>query len=605
MGFIKPTLPDFDYAEWRAKPRMERARALVVHWADVGFGTPDSVYLLYILKIAGYIAAAMFFVAITPGVGGFGDVARWWAEPIVFEKVVLWNLLFEVLGLGCGFGPLTLRFVPPLGSFLYWLRPGTIRLPPWPGKVPGTRGTNRTLLDVVLYAGVLAAAVWALLAPGSRALGGLHAPVGLIEPARLWPLVILLPLLGLRDKTIFLAARAEVYGTLTLALLLPGTDMIATAKFVLLFLWWGAATSKLNRHFPHVVSVMMSNHPLLRVRAVKRKLFESYPDDMRPSALSRLLAHGGTLVEFTVPLLLFVSRGGILTAVAATIMVLFHLNILTSIPLGVPLEWNVFMLFAIMFLFVHYAAIGPAAITQPLPVAVLLAVVVGTIILGNLFPEKVSFLPAMRYYAGNWDTSLWCLTESAAAKLEAGIKKAAQLPAAQLTRLYGEQNTELMMHKGIAFRAMHTHGRALYGLIPRLCGPAHETDYVPAEGETIAGIALGWNFGDGHLHNAQLIEALQERCHFTEGEVRVVVLHAQPILHQTQRYQLIDAATGVFEEGQAAVRDMVACQPWVADFPVTVTSTRPAGMPAREPALGAAGQELAEPGLAEPGLAET
>ncbi|MGE5131904.1 MAG: DUF3556 domain-containing protein [Gemmatimonadota bacterium] len=591
MGFMQPDLPDLDYGEWRARPRTERVRALVVHWADHGFGTPDAIYLLYILKIAGYIAAAIFFITLTPGVGGFGDIGRWWTEPIVFEKVVLWNVLFEVLGLGCGFGPLTLRFLPPLGSFLYWLRPGTIRLPPWPDKVPGTRGTTRTPADVVLYAGVLAAAVWALLAPGSRGLGGLPGQVGLISPARLWPLVILLPLLGLRDKTIFLAARAEVYGTLTLALLLPGTDMIVTAKFFLLFLWWGAATSKLNHHFPHVVSVMMSNNPLWRARALKRRLFESYPDDLRPGALSRALAHGGTAVEFTVPLLLFLSRGGVLTAVAAAIMVLFHLNILTSIPLGVPLEWNVFMIFAILFLYVHYAALGPAAISHPLPVLALLALVAGTVIVGNFFPERVSFLPAMRYYAGNWDTSVWCLTEAAAAKLEAGIKKAAALPTAQLRKLYDEQTTDLLMHKGIAFRAMHTHGRALYGLVPRLCGPEHETAYAPTEGEVIAGVALGWNFGDGHLHNRQLISALQERCHFAEGELRVVVVHAQPMHRQRQRYQLIDAATGVFEEGYVAVADMLARQAWTAGIPVEA-ATAPAAPAGPEPPV--------VPGLTEP-----
>ena len=587
MGFVKPYLPDLDYDEWRARPRAERLRTMVVDWASAGFGTPDAVYVLYILKIVGYAAAAVFFVTLTPGIGGFGDVAKWWAEPIVFEKVVLWTLLFEVLGLGCGFGPLTLRFLPPIGTFLYWLRPGTIRLPPWPGKVPGTRGTTRTLPDVVLYAGVLAAALWALLAPGSRSLGGLPGTAGLIEPARLWPLVILLPVLGLRDKTIFLAARAEVYGTMTLTFLLPGTDMIATAKFVLLVLWWGAATSKLNRHFPHVVSVMMSNSPLLRAKALKRMFFRSYPDDIRPSAVSQALAHGGTALEFTVPLLLFLSRGGTPTIIAATIMVAFHLLILTSIPLGVPLEWNIFMIFSICYLFVHYAFIGPAAITQPLPVLVLLAVMVATIITGNLAPARTSFLPAMRYYAGNWDTSLWCLKPEAAARLDAGIRKAAALPSVQLTRLYGEQTTDLLMHKGMAFRAMHTHGRALYGLIPRLCGPAHETDYTPVEGELIAGTVLGWNFGDGHLHNRQLISAIQERCQFAAGDVRVVVLDAQPIHHPRQHYQLIDAAAGVLEEGYVAVSDMLARQPWTADFPVEVVSVPATGTPV-------------ERGLAEP-----
>ena len=387
MGFVKPYLPDLDYGEWRARPRADRVRTMVVDWASAGFGTPDSVYVLYVLKIVAYIAAAIFFVTLTPGIGGFGDVATWWAEPIVFEKVVLYTLLFEVIGLGCGFGPLNMRFLPPIGTFLYWLRPGTIRLPPWPDKVPGTRGTTRTVLDVALYAGVLVAAVWALLAPGSRSLGGLPGSVGMIEPSRLWPLVIVLPLLGLRDKMIFLAARGEVYGTMTLTFLLPGTDMIVTAKFVMLFLWWGAATSKLNRHFPFVISMMMSNNPLLRAKALKRMFFRSYPDDIRPSALSRTLAHVGTVIEFTVPLLLFLSHGGWPTAIAAFVMVAFHLRILTSIPMGVPLEWNVFMIFSVLYLFVHYASIGPAAITHPLPVVVLLAVVALTIVTGNLVPR--------------------------------------------------------------------------------------------------------------------------------------------------------------------------------------------------------------------------
>ena len=587
MGLLKPTLLPVDYDSWRARPRAERVRTMVVHWGDVGFGTPDAVYLLYVVKMLAYVAAAVFFVSLTPGLGGFGDVGRWWGEPIVFQKVVLWTLLFEVIGLGCGFGPLTLRFLPPLGGFLYWLRPGTVRLPPWPDRIPGTRGTTRTALDVVLYAGVLAAALWALLAPGARSAGGLAAGVGLIEPARLLPLVVLLPLLGLRDKAIFLAARAEVYFTLTLTFLLPGPDMIVAAKFVMVALWWGAATSKLNKHFPFVISVMMSNNPLLRAKAVKRAFFRGYPDDMRPGPLSEALARGGTVIEYGVPLLLVVSRGGVLTAVAAAIMIGFHLLILTSFPLGVPLEWNVFMIFGIAFLFVHDAAIGPAALTQPVLVGALLVAVAAVVITGNFAPRRVSFLPAMRYYAGNWDTSLWCLTAEAATKLDACITKAAPLPAAQLIRLYGEQAADLLGHKGMAFRAMHTHGRALYGLIGRACGPAHETDYLPADGEIIAGVVLGWNFGDGHLHNQQLIDAVQERCQFAPGQVRVIVLDAQPLQRQRQRYQLIDAATGVFEEGFVSVGEMVASQPWIADFPVEVLPAAPA---ATAPELG-----LAEP----------
>ena len=181
MGFVSPNLPDLDVGQWRTLPRAERTKALQQHWALNGFGTPYAIYLLYILKIGLYILGGLAFAAATPGIGTLGNVADWWTEPVVFQKVIVWTLLFEVLGFGCGFGPLTLRFLPPLGTFLYWLRPGTIRLPPWPDRVPLTRGSTRTVVDVVLYVAVLAAALWILLGPAD----GTGDMRGMIEPSRL------------------------------------------------------------------------------------------------------------------------------------------------------------------------------------------------------------------------------------------------------------------------------------------------------------------------------------------------------------------------------------------------------------------------------------
>ena len=95
------------------------------------------------------------------------------------------------------------------------------------------------------------------------------------------------------------------------------------------------------------------------------------------------------------------------------------------------------------------------------------------------------------------------------------------------------------------------------------------------DGELVAGTALGWNFGDGHLHGEQLLAALQSRCHFEPGEVRVIMLEAQPFHRQTQRYVLADAATGVIERGHIRVADMVSRQPTDFDLPVHLTSTPP------------------------------
>jgi Transmembrane protein of unknown function (DUF3556) len=87
---------------------------------------------------------------------------------------------------------------------------------------------------------------------------------------------------------------------------------------------------------------------------------------------------------------------------------------------------------------------------------------------------------------------------------------------------------------------------------------------------------LGYNFGDGHFHNEQLLAAVQERCHYAAGELRVVMIESQPAHVQRQRYRICDAATGLIEEGYVKVADMVERQPWLGEdgaFPVKVTDT--------------------------------
>ena len=103
----------------------------------------------------------------------------------------------------------------------------------------------------------------------------------------------------------------------------------------------------------------------------------------------------------------------------------------------------------------------------------------------------------------------------------------------------------------------------------------NEDDYVLTDGERLCSTAIGWNFGDGHMTNEQLIAAMQERCRFEPGEVRVVIIDAQPIHRQRQEYRLVDAATGEFESGYVNVADMVTRQPWSDDVPVHVYDEAP------------------------------
>jgi hypothetical protein len=113
--FWKPVKPPYDPLEWAQKPFAERSRLVCLAWAMQGYGTPIAVYIVYALKVLVYIGGWVLFCSFTPGMGGLADIATWWLRTEAFQKAILWSMLFEILGLGCGSGPLTGRYFPALG----------------------------------------------------------------------------------------------------------------------------------------------------------------------------------------------------------------------------------------------------------------------------------------------------------------------------------------------------------------------------------------------------------------------------------------------------------------------------------------------------------
>ena len=294
MGFVSPDLPQVDVVEWRKGSRAERVRPMARHIAERGMGYPDVFYLLYLVKIGLYILGGLGFALATTGIDGWGNIATWWNEPIVFQKVVLWSLLFEVLGLGCGFGPLTGKIMPPMGSPLYWLRTGTIRLPPWPGRIPFTTGDRRTVVEVVLYAALLAATLYALLSNGAGAMPELGTSGGLIPTWKVALVVVILAVVGLRDKLIFLAARGEVYGTLALTFLFPGVTMIVAAKLVMLGDLAGCGDVEDQPPLPVRGRDDDVEQSAVAFEAVAASAVRRFPDDLQPGWIPNLrrTAHG-------------------------------------------------------------------------------------------------------------------------------------------------------------------------------------------------------------------------------------------------------------------------------------------------------------------------
>src|SRR5262245_27629705 len=141
----RPLAPPYDPLVWAAQPFPTKSRMVCQAWALQGYGTPLLVYGAYALKLVAYVLGWVYFCSRSPSLGGLGQIADWWLEPVAFQKAILWNLLFEILGLGCGSGPLTGRYLPPLGGALYFLRAGTTKLPLFPGA-PVIGGVRRGAL---------------------------------------------------------------------------------------------------------------------------------------------------------------------------------------------------------------------------------------------------------------------------------------------------------------------------------------------------------------------------------------------------------------------------------------------------------------------------
>ena len=160
MGFKTGNFPPVDPETFLDKPLFERTKALALHWVDYGFGSPKMIPATYVVKLLVlYIGLGLTLITLTSGVGAPWEVGAWWNEPIVYQKFVLWTMFLETVGLAGSWGPIAGKFKPMLGGILFWVRPGTIRMPPWPGKVPGTAGDSRTVFDVVLYLALLVALI--------------------------------------------------------------------------------------------------------------------------------------------------------------------------------------------------------------------------------------------------------------------------------------------------------------------------------------------------------------------------------------------------------------------------------------------------------------
>jgi hypothetical protein len=542
-------LPPYDPQRIVSAPFPERVRLACLTWANASPNLPSVMALYWIKYFVGLIGGWAFWCSFNAGDAGFLSVGEWAFTSDAFKKAMLWSTFWELAGFGCGWGPMNARFDPWFGGYRHFLRPGTTKLPLFRGA-PLVGGDTRGWLDVVLYAATQLLLLRALVA--SQVTADLVVPI-----------VLLIPAMAVLDKTLYLVCRAEHYFVVIVCFAFAAENdlWISGAKLTWCFIWFWAATSKLNRHFPSVIQFMMNNGPFFP-KALKKRLFAHFPDDLRPSRLATLMAHFGTAVEYSIPVILIFGAGNeTATIVGLLLMTAFHGFIGINNPNGMPVEWNILMIYGGTFLFGFHPEARLSALTEmPVLLAVLLFSLAVIPAIGNFFPSKVSFLLSMRYYAGNWAYNIWLIRKGADKKLDR-LKKSAGTVYAQLAKLVPTPIAlEVAKVAMCVSRFMHFEGRALLEALPRAVDDID--DYEWYEGEVLGGMVLGWNFGDGHLNGEQLLRAIQPQCGFSEGEVRLVSVESQPLFGPTMHWRVYDAVQGLVAEGHTRLADYVGVQPY-------------------------------------------
>ena len=120
MGFTTPNFPKVEPEFFLAQPFLERVKTLALNWVDNGYGVPRMVHTIYIVKLVlFYVLGGIVIATLTSGLPAFWHVAQWWNEPIVYQKVILWTVLLETIGIAGSWGPLAGKTKPMMGGILY------------------------------------------------------------------------------------------------------------------------------------------------------------------------------------------------------------------------------------------------------------------------------------------------------------------------------------------------------------------------------------------------------------------------------------------------------------------------------------------------------
>ncbi|WP_460604935.1 DUF3556 domain-containing protein [Jatrophihabitans fulvus] len=532
------TTPPCD--DWSALGHHARLAASVERRLREGAVRPPGTVRSQLGRLTAFAAGGLVVVSLGGGLDAAARLGTWWDEPVTLQKLAVWTLLWQLLGLGRGLAPHGIGALPPVAGLSYWLTPGTMRLPAFP-RLPLTGGTRRTVADVALYAAVLALTAGLLGVP--------HADRATLPRAGVVLLLAALAVLGLRDRTPLHALCPELTLPLLVAFAIGADDparLAAAVTVALVGTWWTTAAVRAGRHFPFAVATALTDAPWSGALRLRPRAWQRDERDVVPGDLPRVLARTLVVAGGAVPVALVLGRGGVVTTVALAVAAVVLALPTSALARGSRPEATAFLLFATVVVFGRWAP--PSADALDGPVAVMAAATLALVVASAIAPRRTSLLSALRHRAGDGPTSTWLFRADVAARFDVPVHDVA--PTAG----------EVLHHRDHAHRLLHPNGRALDGLLVRAVDDL--TRFRVRSAEFVAGAAVGWAPGTGPSADRLLLAAVQERCGFAPGELRVVSIDARPLGRHEQRYRILDAADGLLEAGVIDVDDAVDRVPW-------------------------------------------
>ncbi|MFP6617330.1 MAG: DUF3556 domain-containing protein, partial [Candidatus Hydrogenedentota bacterium] len=240
---------------------------------------------------------------------------------------------------------------------------------------------------------------------------------------------------------------------------------------------------------------------------------------------------------------------------------MLHFFIISNMPIAAVFEWNMLSAYCGIFLFGYHPEVGLFEVgSVPMVIYLLIGCLIVPLV-GNFVPRAVSFLLAMRYYAGNWAWNAWLFHNGSYEKLDK-LTRASKLLFQQQHRFLPDAEATEGDAGFMAFRTLHLQGRVLGMLLPKTIGDTPFQEYQYCDGVTVALSVLGWDFGEGHMADENLLRAIQDQVGFEEGDVRVVSVEAQPLFGSKLHWRINDAKTGLIEEGYVELAELAKRKPW-------------------------------------------